>query len=49
MRCRATPVAYTHLFSAETPEGRNFWFGIREHAMAAICNGIAYDLSLIHI
>ncbi|MFR4437013.1 MAG: hypothetical protein ACLT8C_04860 [Akkermansia muciniphila] len=26
-----------------TPEGRNFWFGIREHAMAAICNGIAYD------
>ncbi len=30
-------------FSAETPEGRNFWFGIREHAMAAICNGIAYD------
>lgn len=30
-------------FSAENPEGRNFWFGIREHAMAAICNGIAYD------
>ena len=30
-------------FSPETPEGRNFWFGIREHAMAAICNGIAYD------
>lgn len=30
-------------FSVETPEGRNFWFGIREHAMAAICNGIAYD------
>ena len=30
-------------FSAETPEGRNFWFGIRERAMAAICNGIAYD------
>ena len=30
-------------FSAENPEGRNFWFGIREHAMAAICNGMAYD------
>lgn len=30
-------------YSAETPSGRNFWFGIREHAMAAICNGIAYD------
>ena len=23
--------------------GRNLWFGIREHAMGAICNGIAYD------
>ncbi len=30
-------------FSAENGAGRNFWFGIREHAMAAICNGIAYD------
>lgn len=30
-------------FSAEKPLGRNFWFGIREHGMAAICNGIAYD------
>ncbi|MDA7882264.1 transketolase [Akkermansiaceae bacterium] len=30
-------------FSAATPEGRNIWFGIREHAMGAICNGIAYD------
>lgn len=30
-------------FSASTPEGRNIWFGIREHAMGAICNGIAYD------
>jgi transketolase len=26
---------------AETPGGRNFHFGIREHAMAAICNGLA--------
>lgn len=24
-------------------DGRNIWFGIREHAMGAICNGIAYD------
>ncbi len=30
-------------FSAENYAGRNFWFGIREHAMAAICNGMAYD------
>jgi transketolase len=30
-------------FSASNPLGRNIWFGIREHAMAAICNGIAYD------
>ena len=30
-------------YSAMTPEGRNIWFGIREHAMGAICNGIAYD------
>lgn len=30
-------------YSPETPEGKNIWFGIREHAMGAICNGIAYD------
>ena len=24
-------------------DGRNIWFGIREHGMGAICNGIAYD------
>jgi transketolase len=30
-------------FSSEVPLGRNIWFGIREHAMGAICNGIAYD------
>lgn len=30
-------------FSAGDYAGRNFWFGIREHAMAAICNGMAYD------
>ena len=30
-------------FSAENYAGRNMWFGIREHAMGAMCNGIAYD------
>ena len=30
-------------FSITNPLGRNIWFGIREHAMGAICNGIAYD------
>jgi len=30
-------------FSATNNTGRNIWFGIREHAMGAICNGIAYD------
>ncbi len=28
-------------FTAENPQGRNFHFGIREHAMAAIANGMA--------
>lgn len=36
----------THLkctgdFQAETPAGRYIRFGVREHAMAAICNGLA--------
>jgi transketolase len=30
-------------FSPKDFTGRNIWFGIREHAMGAICNGIAYD------
>ncbi len=30
-------------FSASNLTGRNIWYGIREHAMGAICNGIAYD------
>jgi transketolase len=30
-------------YSGENPLGRNIWFGIREHAMGAILNGIAYD------
>ena len=29
-------------FSAENRDGRNFHFGIREHAMASILNGMAY-------
>ncbi len=30
-------------FSASDRSGRNIWYGIREHAMGAITNGIAYD------
>ena len=30
-------------YSKEDVLGRNIWFGIREHAMGAILNGIAYD------
>ncbi len=30
-------------FTRENRAGRNLRFGIREHAMAALCNGIAYD------
>ena len=30
-------------FGPENFAGRNIWFGIREHAMGAICNGVAYD------
>ena len=29
-------------FDVETPTGRNIFYGIREHAMAAITNGIGY-------
>jgi len=29
------------VFSADTPEGRNFHFGVREHGMAAAMNGMA--------
>ena len=29
-------------FTRDNPSGRNFRFGIREHAMGAIVNGIAY-------
>ncbi len=30
-------------YSADDASGRNIWYGIREHAMGAISNGIAYD------
>ncbi len=30
-------------FTADNPAGRNIRFGIREHGMAAISNGVAYD------
>ncbi|QQL45520.1 transketolase [Sulfuriroseicoccus oceanibius] len=30
-------------YSDGNPTGRNIWYGIREHAMGAIMNGIAYD------
>jgi transketolase len=33
-------------FDASTGEGRNLHFGVREHAMAAIANGIAYHAGL---
>lgn len=34
-------------FSRENPLGRNLWFGIREHGMGAVLNGMAYDGLLI--
>lgn len=30
-------------YTPQTPAGRNFRFGIREHGMGAILNGLAYD------
>ncbi len=32
----------TPAFQADTPEGRNFHFGVREHGMGAVVNGLAY-------
>lgn len=34
-------------FSKDSPEGRNFHFGVREHAMGAILNGMALSNHLI--
>lgn len=36
-----TMVKGAPLFGAKTPEGRNFHFGIREHGMGAIMNGMS--------
>jgi len=36
-----TYLSDTSSFSIENPEGRNFHFGVREHAMAATVNGMA--------
>ncbi len=35
--------------SAECPEGRQIYFGVREHAMGGICNGIALHGGLIPV
>ncbi len=37
----STYVKGMDFFSSDNPGGRSFYFGIREHAMAAIANGIA--------
>ncbi|HXD77788.1 MAG TPA: transketolase [Puia sp.] len=47
-----SPSTETHLkdyssFSADDPGGRNFHFGIREHAMGAILNGMALTPGII--
>lgn len=34
-------------FQAATPEGRNFHFGVREHAMGAVLNGLAVHGGLL--
>mgnify|MGYP000269630453 CR=1 FL=1 len=34
-------------FQRATPAGRNIWFGVREHAMGAILNGLAYHGGVI--
>lgn len=34
-------------FQPETPAGRNMHFGVREHAMASIVNGLAYHRGII--
>lgn len=36
-----TPIEGEAAFAADRPEGRNFHFGVREHAMGAILNGLA--------
>ena len=42
-----TTLAGEAFFSAATPEGRNFHFGVREHAMGSVMNGMALSGLLI--
>jgi transketolase len=42
-----TMLAGLPVFNKETPQGRNFHFGVREHAMAAALNGMALYGGLI--
>jgi transketolase len=42
-----TMLAGYPVFNKETPQGRNFHFGVREHAMAAAVNGMALYGGLI--
>jgi transketolase len=42
-----TMLAGYPVYSKETPQGRNFHFGVREHAMAAAVNGMALFGGLI--
>ena len=37
-----TPIKGSESFNGQTGTGRNLHFGVREHAMAAIANGLAY-------
>ncbi len=42
-----TLIAGSPDFQADTPEGRNLRFGVREHAMGAIINGMCYHKGFI--
>ncbi|KAH9254849.1 transketolase [Batrachochytrium salamandrivorans] len=42
-----TALVCTHDFQTATPDGRYVRFGVREHGMAAICNGISAHGSLL--
>ena len=37
----------SNAFQADNPDGRNLHFGVREHAMGAVVNGMAYHKGLI--
>ena len=42
-----TTIKSASAFTADSPGGRNFYFGIREHAMGAVMNGMALHGGLI--